>query len=211
MACSPSAAAMRATRFFATASFDCAGQDSTPRCRDEMHGIVVAAHRAAFRRDVVRDDPVAALALAASPWRARSPSRSRPRSRSRAAAASLCSFAIVARMSGFSTSASFGGPPASFFSFCSPAVGDAPVGDRGGEHADVGRQRRLDRAQHVARALDPHGLHAGRIGQRHRAATPASPRRRPRRPRARSRSPACRTSGSRCSAPDRSARGSGPP
>ena len=54
---------MRATRFFATASFDCAGQDSTPDCRDEVHRVVVAAHRAAFRRDVVRHDPVAALAL----------------------------------------------------------------------------------------------------------------------------------------------------
>ena len=36
----------------------------------------------------------------------------------------VLSFETVARMSGFSISASFGGPPASFFSFCttSPAV-----------------------------------------------------------------------------------------
>ena len=48
-------------------------------------------------------------------------------------------------MSGFSTSASVGAAARAFLSLLRPALADAPVGDRGGEHGDVGRQRRLDR------------------------------------------------------------------
>ena len=46
--------------------------------------------------------------------------------------------------------------------------GRSPVGDRRGEHRDVGRQRRLDRGQHVARGLDLDHRDAGRIGHVHR-------------------------------------------
>ena len=56
------------------------------------------------------------------PWHCRSDVRSRRQSRSPAAGACPCSFEIVARMSGFSTSCSGGMPAAVFFSFCSPSL-----------------------------------------------------------------------------------------
>ena len=61
--------------------------------------------------------------------------------------------ATVARMSGFSTSASAGVPPAPLLHLFGRRVGDAPVGDGGGEDRDIGRQRGLDRRQHLARAI----------------------------------------------------------
>ena len=47
---------------------------------------------------------------------------------------------------------------------------DAPIGNRGGEHRDIGRQRRLAGVQHLLRAF--HALHrdAGGIGHRYRSA-----------------------------------------
>ena len=117
----------------------------------------------------------------------------------------------VARMSGFSVSASGGGPAgAVLLDLASRSrVAGAPVGDRGGHDRDVGRQRRLDRGQHLARRLDMD--HRRRPADRGSppAPTPASPARRPRRRRRRWRGPAGRTSGWRGSAPGRSARGSG--
>ena len=40
-----------------------------------------------------------------------------------------------------------------------------PVGDGGGEDADIGVRRRLHRRQHLRRGLDPQHVDAGRIGQ----------------------------------------------
>ncbi len=58
-------------------------------------------------------------------------------------------------MSGFSTSASSGVVvPDLFFQLLLAGIGDAPVGDRGGEDRNVGGQRALDRVQHVARGFD---------------------------------------------------------
>ena len=71
-------------------------------------------------------------------------------------------------MSGFSVEPSGAGSLPSFFSFWRRLAGRAPIGDRGGEDRDVGRQRRLDGRQHLARALDPHDAHARRIGDRDR-------------------------------------------
>ena len=119
----------------ATSSFDCGGQDFDAGRRDEMHRVVVAAHHAAFRRDVVRHDPVAALALQLRLGvldHLLGLGREADRQLS---AASILSFATVARMSGFSTSASCGGPPAVLLEFLLARVGGAPVGDRGGEDA----------------------------------------------------------------------------
>ena len=56
------AAAMRATSARATSSLDCGGQSSTRVGGDEMNGVAVAAHDAGRRRNIVGDDPVAALA-----------------------------------------------------------------------------------------------------------------------------------------------------
>ncbi len=54
-------------------------------------------------------------------------------------------------MSGFSTSCSGGMPAEVFFSFCSPSLSDAPVGNGRGEDRDIGRQRGFHPVQHVAR------------------------------------------------------------
>ena len=116
--------------------------------------------------------------------------------------------AMVLRMSGFSTR-SRGAAFAALLDLLGGLRGDAPVGDGGGEHGDVGRQGGAHRAQH---------LHA-----RSRRARPSRRRDRPgivgpvtsvtRAPSARASAamaaPACRTSGWRCSAPGRSARASG--
>ena len=54
-------------------------------------------------------------------------------------------------MSGLGTSVSVGGGAArAFFSFGSDAVRHPPIGHGGGEHRDVGRQRRLAGGQHLA-------------------------------------------------------------
>ena len=71
-------------------------------------------------------------------------------------------------MSGFSTRPSRALPPACFLIFWR-WLSDAPVGDRGGEDRDIGRQRRLDRRQHLPRRLDLHDGDAARIGHVHRA------------------------------------------
>jgi hypothetical protein len=47
----------------------------------------------------------------------------------------------------------------------------APVGDGGGEHGDIGRQRLLDRREHLLRGFHANNRHARRIGQIHRALT----------------------------------------
>ena len=117
--------------------------------------------------------------------------------------------ATVARMSGFSTSESSGAPLPVFLIFSRLFVA-SPVGDRGGEHRDVGGQRRFDRRQHVARALDLDDRSRRADREHSPGRTPASPRRRPRPQLRQWHGPACRTSGWRCSAPDRSARGSAP-
>ncbi len=80
------------------------------------------------------------------------------------------SAAMVLRMSGFSTSSSLGEALAPFLIFSLASRRHAPVGDGGGEDGDVGRQRRAHGLQHLARGLDAHHLHAGRIGQVGRAA-----------------------------------------
>ena len=106
----PAPPAMRATSACATSSLDCDGQDSTPCRRDEMHRVAVAAHDAGLRPTRRWRRSSRSPCASAWPWRARSRSRSRPQSRSRAAAASALQLARrVARMSGFSTSASRGG------------------------------------------------------------------------------------------------------
>ena len=62
--------------------------------------------------------------------------------------------AIVARMSGFSTSASVGAPPALLLDLLL-AFGcvDAPVGDGGGEHRDIGRQAPARPRRSISRAV----------------------------------------------------------
>ena len=188
-----------------------AARISTPVGGDEVHGVAVAAHDAGSRRHVVGDDPVAALALRASPWHARS-------TFSVSAAKPITSLGrLVLRLRdrgqdvGIFRSASCGGPPPSFLILLAVGCGDAPVGDRGGEHrrrrpAAPSRRRSASRARFRPadrrRRRDRAAL-TGPGHQRHLGA------RRGRR-RARSRSPACRRSGWRCSAPDRSAHASAP-
>ena len=107
---------------------------------------------------------------------------------------------------------SVGGPsPAAFLILSPAALAAAPVGDGGDEDRGVGRQQRLDGRQHLARRLDLRrsSTPAG-SGMRHRAGDQRAPRRRAAPAPRRWRGPACPTSGWRCSAPDRSARASGP-
>ena len=62
---------------------------------------------------------------------------------------------MVARMSGLATSSSAGGAaPGSFLILPADGTGHPPVGNRGGEDRDIGRQRRLARVQHLLRAFD---------------------------------------------------------
>ena len=72
-------------------------------------------------------------------------------------------------MSGFSTSASCGGPLPSFLSFCSPASAVRQSATAAAKTPTSAGSAASTAPQHVARAFDAHGLHAGRIGQRHRA------------------------------------------
>ena len=106
-------------------------------------------------RHVVGDDQVAALPGELRPGVARSRSRSRPRSRRRAAGRPSLRCATVARMSGFSVSASAGSAPPFFLIFCVARIGDAPIGDGGGEDGDIGRQR-LPRPPPASRARSRH-------------------------------------------------------
>ena len=119
--------------------------------------------------------------------------------------------AMVERMSGFSTSdKARRGFARLLLDLLAAGLRHPPVGDRGGEDRDIHRQRALDRFQHLARAFDMDRLRRRADRACSPARSPASPRRRrARRPR-RWRGPACRRSGWRCSAPGRSARGSGP-
>ena len=58
-------------------------------------------------------------------------------------------------MSGLATSSSAGGAaPGTFLILPADGTGHPPVGNRGGEDRDVGRQRRLAGVQHLLRALD---------------------------------------------------------
>src|ERR1044072_747644 len=116
----PIASAMRTASVAATSSFDCVGQCSTPI--------------AVTRWIVLLSPPITPLSADTSLARI----QSQPLRLSFALACSTTfsvsaanpttsvgrfdfSFETVARMSGFSTSASFGGPLPSFCSFCSPA------------------------------------------------------------------------------------------
>ena len=163
-----SACAIRATSAAATASLPCGGQDFDAAARDQVHRIDIAAHHAGFRRHVVGEDPVAAflreLACGRSPRRSGFPRRSRPP----APAASTCAAPSSRGCRGSRASASSGVPPAPFLIFCRGFSRRSPVRYGRGEHRDVGRQRRLDRAQHVARGLDLDHAHARRIGHVHR-------------------------------------------
>ena len=115
-----------------------------------------------------------------------------------------------ARMSGLSASSSDGGAAPACFLILRLAACDPPVGDRGGTHRDIDRQRRLAGASICARGLDidapsrPPGRQRDRAAdQRHlarRAAASAAAIAWPCLP---------GRNGWRCSAPDRSARASG--
>ena len=52
------------------------------------------------------------------------------------------------------------------FELCRRRLCDAPIGDGGGGDEEVGRERGLDRRQHLARRLDAPHHHPRRIGQR---------------------------------------------
>ena len=87
-------------------------------------------------------------------WPPGPPSRRRSRSPARGRAGPRR--ASVLRMSGFSARSSVGGaPPRRFLIFCAAALGDPPVGDRGGADRDVDRQRRLAGGQHLLAPIPP--------------------------------------------------------
>src|SRR5262249_22883639 len=108
-----SVSAMRATSARATSSFDCGGQDSTPcavtRCT-VLRSPPIAPPAADTSLARIKSQPLlASFALACSMMC--SVSAAKPMTRGGRLRAS---WATVARMSGFSVSASFGDPPAPF-------------------------------------------------------------------------------------------------
>ena len=119
------------------------------------------------------------------------------------------SFEIVARMSGFSTSCSGGMPADVFFSFCSPSLATRQSATAAAKIAISDRQCGFHPVQHVARGF--HALHrdAGGIAQIDRTGDQHDIGAGGLAPRRQWQNPACRKSGWRCSAPDRSAHGSG--
>ena len=176
----------------------------------EMHRVLLAAHDAGGGRDVVGDDPVAPSCARAWPGAfaiRSSVSAAKPTTR-RGRRGPGC--AMVARMSGFGTSSSAGGAaPGCFLILPRRRVRHAPVGHRGGEHRDIGRQRRLGMPSSIcARALHRRTVTPGGSGTATGPLTSVT-----RAPSAGERRgdrvalpPAA--SGWRCSAPDRSARAS---
>ena len=129
-----------------------------------MHGVAVATHHAAGRRHVVGDDPVAALARELRPGvvdemlglggetdHQRRPGIGEPGDGGE----------DVRILHQFQPGQGAGGLLDLLVAF----AGGAPVGDRGGEDRHIRRQRRLDRGQHLAGALDPLDGNARRIGQ----------------------------------------------
>ena len=70
--------------------------------------------------------------------------------------------AIWARMSGFSVEAQQWRAAAVFFQLVPGDAFDPPVGDRGGHHRDIDRERGLAGGQHLRRGLDRHQLYPGR-------------------------------------------------
>jgi len=119
-------------------------------CRHQSDRVAVAAHDAALDRDVVGEDPVAALAveLCLGVSMMCSVSAAKPMTRR---GRLLASCATVARMSGFSLSASFGVAPAPFLILFDCGLAIRQSATARGEHRDVGGQRLLHRAQHVLR------------------------------------------------------------
>ena len=67
----------------------------------------------------------------------------------------------------------FGRSSGAFLNLLQGIFRRSPICHGRGEHGGVGRQRRLDRAQHVARRLDPDHAHPRRIEGSRPAPTPA--------------------------------------
>ena len=97
------------------------------------------------------------------PWRCRSDFRSRRRSRSPVPAGRSCNFAIVARISGFSTSCSGGMPAEVFFSFCSPSLATRQSATAAAKIAISTGSAASTRWQHFARGFHMRHRDAGGI------------------------------------------------
>ena len=160
-----STAAIRATSARATSSFDCDGQDSTPwavtTCTllrsPPMMPVAGDTSLATIQSHPLRVELLLGIGDDVLGLGGKPDHQLRP--------LAVLRWATVARMSGFSTSASAGVAPLAFLIFSRPQLGGAPVRDGGGEDRAVGRQRCFDRGQHLARGLDLHHPHARRIGQ----------------------------------------------
>ena len=203
---------MRVESRRATSCFASRGQSSTPSAVIRCTAFSSPPMMPVAGRHVVGDDPVGVLARALGAARWPSGRRSRRRSRRPGAAAAGPAARWWRGCPGLGTSSSAGGAaPGSFLILPGRAPATLPVGDGGGEDRDVGRQRRLAGVQHLLRRFRPdaprtpagsgdgdrpadQGDAGAQRGQR-RGDGMALPARR---------------SGWRCSAPDRSARASGP-
>ena len=149
-----SASAMRSASRSAVAAFDIRGQGSAPSAvisvtalsGPPMMPVAGRTSLATIQSAPLRSRLATAFSTTSSVSAAKpTTSRGRPSPRP----------ATVRRMSGFSASASVGGgAPAAFLTLLPLRVGDVPVGDGGGEDRGVGRQRRLDGGEHLARGLD---------------------------------------------------------
>ena len=162
---------------------------------DQMDRVAVAAEDAGAGRDVVGEDPVAALLARASPSRWRRCSRSRRQSRRPAPAGRCRRAAMLARMSGFSMRRSAGGAAAVLLELLRATVSTRQSATAAAiprhRRAVPPRRRRASRA----RSSTAHEPDAGRVGLLRSGPTPAPCRRRARRAPRRSHGPACPRNG----------------
>ena len=143
---------MRATRLRATASFDCDGQDSTPDAVTRCTALSSPPIAPPCGRDVVRDDPVAALALELGlgvldhllGLGREADDELRP-----------LRFQLRDRRQdvGILDQRQFRRSAAVLLELLLARLGDAPVRDRGGEDADVGTAARPRPPRSMSRAL----------------------------------------------------------
>ena len=135
---------------------------------NDVNGIAVAAHDSGFGRDVIGEDPVAAflqeLRLGVGDDMIGLGGKTDDKART----------AGLAMGDGGQNIGIFhqldGRRPAVLLDLVLTHLLRTPVGDGGGEHGDIGRQRLLDRRQHLPRGFNMNHRNAGRIRQVHGAA-----------------------------------------
>ena len=131
---------------------------------DQVNRVGVAAHDAGLRRNVVGEDPVAALpgelhlGIGDDVVGFRGKSNDERRAAGFAVGDGRKDIRILDQRERRRAALLF------LDLACARALG-APIGDRGGEDGDIGRQRFFNRVEHLPRGLDFDDSYARRVGQ----------------------------------------------